>query len=39
MKTKKSEKIQDLIIDKYYEEIENKVSEKIDCDNTLLEKS
>lgn len=38
MKTKKSEKIQDLIIDKYYEEIENKVSEKIDCDNTLLEK-
>ncbi|ADQ06775.1 conserved hypothetical protein [Caldicellulosiruptor hydrothermalis 108] len=38
MKAKKNEKIQDLIIDKYYEELENEALEKLDCNNVLLEK-
>ncbi|BCS80875.1 hypothetical protein [Anaerocellum diazotrophicum] len=38
MKAKKNEKIQDLIIDKYYEELENEALEKSDCNIVLLEK-
>jgi len=38
VKAKKNEKIQDLIIDKYYEELENEALEKLDCNNVLLEK-
>jgi len=38
VKAKKNEKIQDLIIDKYYGEIKNEALEKLDCDNALLEK-
>ncbi|ADQ41207.1 hypothetical protein Calkr_1717 [Caldicellulosiruptor acetigenus I77R1B] len=38
MKAKKNEKIQDLIIDKYYEELENEALEKLDFNGALLEK-
>uniref|UniRef100_A0A7C5Z4T1 Uncharacterized protein n=1 Tax=Caldicellulosiruptor owensensis TaxID=55205 RepID=A0A7C5Z4T1_9FIRM len=37
MKTEKNEKIQDLIIDKYYGEIERDVS-GLDCKNAFIEK-
>lgn len=38
MKAKKNEKIQDLTIDKYYEEVENEALEKLDFNGALLEK-
>lgn len=38
MKAKKNEKIQDLTIDKYYEELENEALEKLDFNSALLEK-
>jgi len=38
VKAKKNEKIQDLTIDKYYEELENEALEKLDFNSALLEK-